>query len=95
MTREPLDPEAPREHLWHPGSQYVPHLEPHHVGNLHPIEETLDLGDPTAGSDGLEEEERAAGSRGSAHSPEAGSLAPPSLARGTQVLTPCPEPAPS
>lgn len=31
-----------------------PHLEPDHVGDLHPIEETLDLGDPTASSNRLE-----------------------------------------
>lgn len=34
-------------------SQGSPHLEPDHVGDLHPVEEALDLGDPTASSDWL------------------------------------------
>lgn len=34
----------------------TPHLEPDHVGDLHPIEEALDLGDPAASSNWLEGE---------------------------------------
>lgn len=41
-----------------PAQGSPPHLEPNHVGDLHPIEEALDLGDPTASSNWLEGERR-------------------------------------
>lgn len=44
------EPRAPRGRL-------APHLEPDHVGDLHPVEEALDLGDPAASGDRLEGEE--------------------------------------
>lgn len=36
-------------------SCFISHLEPYHMGDLHPVEEALDLGDPTASSNWLEE----------------------------------------
>ena len=33
-----------------------PHLEPNHMGDLHPVEEALDLWDPAASGDRLEGE---------------------------------------
>lgn len=54
--RLPTQPRIPTPSTVLPAKGSPPHLEPDHMGDLHPVEEALDLGDPAASSDGLDRE---------------------------------------